>query len=236
MAMTIVPGYDFTVNETPMQSTLYQMIAGATLSGIPLSQIDTSLIGIKLGDSDVSLPSEGWLWKDELGCLWVKSRWGNIRIFRGSYGGQETNRYQRGANTRAPFYEPVNMVEPGFRIVYDNTVPGGANDTTPSSVRLRNDWPVLADKCPYKQLETAVSDAHVRVNLWGFVPLPVSIHAHNFPGLLTFTNTHTYTVGSYPWSHNSKTFGLLLRNLSTPSASTMKWAWGYTPGTPFRRF
>lgn len=236
MAMTIVPGYDFTVNEVPTQALFYQMVAGATITGVPLSQIDTSLIGIKLSDSSVSLPSEGWLWKDNLGCLWVKSRWGNIRIYRGSYGGQETIRYQRGANVRAPYYEPVNLEEPGFRIVYDNTVYGGVSDTLPSSVRLRNDWPVLAEKGLYKGLESAASDAHVRVNLWGFVPVPVSIHAHNFPGLLTYSNTHTYTVGSYPWSANSKTDGLLMRNLATPSASSMKWAWGYTPGMPFMRF
>jgi len=236
MAMSITPGYDFGADEVPTQALFHRMLDSATLTGISITQIDTSLIGIKLSDSDVSLPSEGWIWADQLGCLWVKSRWGNVRVFRGSYGGQETIRYQRGANTRAPYREPVDIMEPGYRIVYDNTVYGGASDTTPSSVRLRNDWPVLGDKGLYKGLETGVSDAYVRVQLWGFTPLPIAGTTHNFPGVLTYSTDHEYTPNSYPWSANSKTDGLVMRTIAAPSSSTMRWAWGYTPGFPWMRF
>ena len=69
--MQIVPGYDFTVNEVPTRAKLEAMTAGMSLTGIDISQIATSLIGTKKGDTSTSLPSEGWLLHDQPGGLWV---------------------------------------------------------------------------------------------------------------------------------------------------------------------
>jgi hypothetical protein len=93
MAMTITPGWDFAYNDVPTRARLELMTAAMSITGIPLSQINTNLVGIKYGDTSVSLPAEGWIWGDTDGSLWVKTRFGKCKFFRGNWGGWETQRY-----------------------------------------------------------------------------------------------------------------------------------------------
>jgi hypothetical protein len=69
------------------------MLDGGSLAGIDISQIDTSIIAIKHGDSNTSLPSEGWLWVDGINSLWVKTAFGNVKLYRAGWGGWETRRF-----------------------------------------------------------------------------------------------------------------------------------------------
>lgn len=103
MAFTIYPGYDFSVHETPTRAKLEQMLSGASIYGIDISNIDATLVGIKINNenSDVSTPGEGWIWKDSQNNLWVKSRFGRLRLRRSNWGGWETMRAWQGPNQSA---------------------------------------------------------------------------------------------------------------------------------------
>lgn len=232
MGHAIVPGYDFGQTEIPTQANFFQMTAGMTITGVDQSYIDSAVIGIKSEDSAVSLPSEGWLWLGPDGSLWVNTRWGPSRVYRANWGGQETKRYMVGNDIRAAYRHPIDMWEPGFRIRFQ----GSTDNTEPSSVHLQHDYPINGDNYLAKHLDTAVSGAHCNVLLWGYVCLPVSIHAHSFPGTLVYNTVQTYLVGNYPMTGTYHVKGLLFRNLAHPSSSTMKWALAYRPGMPHQQY
>jgi hypothetical protein len=93
MSLTIIPGYDFEVNETPTHDKFIRAAKGLQISGIDASHIYGSLIGHSFTTSSaVSLPAEGWLWTDGGGNTWVQTengpvRWGRVQ------GGWETRRW-----------------------------------------------------------------------------------------------------------------------------------------------
>lgn len=97
MAMSITPGYDFAATGVPTRELLQLMTANMSITGIDIGQIATTILGMKVADSSASLPSEGWMWLSQTGTLWVKNRNGNIPLYRGSWGGWETNRFKAGA-------------------------------------------------------------------------------------------------------------------------------------------
>lgn len=101
MALTIKPGYDFGVNEVPTRDTLLRQARKLQITGIGLSLIDATLIAQSIQSaSSPSLPSEGWLWSDGAGNLWVETTNGQCRAHR-AQGGWETRRYSwSGAATK----------------------------------------------------------------------------------------------------------------------------------------
>jgi hypothetical protein len=94
--MRITPGYDFQPTEVPTNATLQQMVAGMSITGIDIQQIDTSLQGVKVGDT-ASLPAEGWMRRDSRNGLWVQSATGPVMLWRANWGGWETVRFRTGA-------------------------------------------------------------------------------------------------------------------------------------------
>jgi hypothetical protein len=96
MAVTIVPGYDFGVNEVPNRETLLRQARFMKLSGIGLDQIDATLVGIKAGTTSgttsSSLPAPGWMWGDPEGSLWVETDHGPVKLKRAG-GGWESVRW-----------------------------------------------------------------------------------------------------------------------------------------------
>lgn len=88
--MIITPGYDFGAHEVPTHAKLEQMVDGMSITGIDIDQIDSTLIGIKVGETDVSLPAAGWLRSDALNALWVRGTHGDVQIYRANYGGLES--------------------------------------------------------------------------------------------------------------------------------------------------
>lgn len=111
MAVTITPGFDFEVNGIPTKELLELMTAGMSITGIDISQIDATLVGMKDEPSSVSLPSEGWLWLDPMGAIHVKTSDGLVRFYRAQWGGWETNRYPIG-NPIETFSLPTAHVSP----------------------------------------------------------------------------------------------------------------------------
>lgn len=89
----ITPGYDFGQNEIPTKETLQLMTAGISITQIDISQIATALIGIKIANTSPSLPAEGWMRVSPAGGLYVTTRWGEVHLYRGCWGGMETRRY-----------------------------------------------------------------------------------------------------------------------------------------------
>lgn len=96
MAITVVPGYDFGVNEVPDRETLLRQARFLQVSGLDLSHIDATLIGYKGGDTSgttsASLPSPGWMWADPGGSVWVETDHGPVKLHRDG-GGFETVRW-----------------------------------------------------------------------------------------------------------------------------------------------
>lgn len=96
MAINIIPGYDFGVNEVPNRETLLRQARYMKISGIGLDQIDASLVGYKSGTTSgttsSSLPAPGWMWADPGGSLWIETDHGPVKLHRDG-GGFESVRY-----------------------------------------------------------------------------------------------------------------------------------------------
>lgn len=175
--MQITPGYDFTVNEIPTRAKLETMTAGMSITGLDISQIDTTLIGIKSGDTTVSLPAEGWLWLDPSGGLWVKNRFGTVHCWRGCWGGLECNRFPMGGNPVTGTF-PYKVGEGG------HVFPVATAHTNESNIawRLNQRSDANSTFAPMRHLETLTTSANPRVALWGGVPWMIEGTFHNKPG------------------------------------------------------
>jgi hypothetical protein len=92
---TLIPGYDFSVNEIPTRDTLLRQAKFLRVTGIDISSIAATLLGLRTGNSDstaASLPAPGWMWADPEGSVWVETDNGPVKIKRAG-GGWESNRY-----------------------------------------------------------------------------------------------------------------------------------------------
>jgi hypothetical protein len=99
---TILPGYDFGVNEVPNRETLCRQARLMKITGVGIGEIDATLVGLKsgtvTGSTDATLPAVGWMWADPGGNLWVSTDHGDVPLKRAG-GGFETVRW---GNTFAP--------------------------------------------------------------------------------------------------------------------------------------
>ncbi len=160
--MRIIPGYDFTQFAVPTKATLQQMLSGASVTAIDITQINTALIGSVLGDTSASMPLEGWLRTDNLNCIWVKDQNGaQIRVDRASWGGWETRRLLLGAkadtfpyDSPARTYSLAARVEPLWITV---------NDTGPTNIVFEGSVGANTLMMNLKCLETALSGFPTRV-------------------------------------------------------------------------
>lgn len=155
MSMRISPGYNFQTNEVPTRAKFQLMLAGASLTGIAISQIDATLVVQSFTSSTgLSLPAEGFLDYDQNGFLWVRGRHGHVHLWRGNWGGWETRRY--------PVYAPLDTI----------TLPNAANsaeamlrahtagNTTESAVGWRHG--TALGRLTSIGIETGVSGVHTR--------------------------------------------------------------------------
>lgn len=97
MALSVTPGYDFSVNEIPTNLKMRTAALGLAISGVPLSALQSAVIGLLNGETSgvtgASMPSQGWLWTDPAGNQWVNGASGPLQISRGR-GGWESMRWE----------------------------------------------------------------------------------------------------------------------------------------------
>lgn len=71
MAISITPGYDFTVQEVPTELLFKRQAEDLKITGIPASQIEGTITAIVFGDttgaSGATPPAVGWIWVDSAG-------------------------------------------------------------------------------------------------------------------------------------------------------------------------
>jgi hypothetical protein len=197
--MKITPGYDFGVTEIPTKAKIQQMLSGGELTGIDISQINTGLIGLKTADSSVSLPAEGWMWVDVQGCVWVQSRFGATKLWRGSWGGMETRRYPQGAPVTNP---PIN----NDRFLYQCA--GGQvgyKTGNPSGSTLASNVFFSAAQCSaerFKNLETGYSGGYTRTLLYGGGWFPAQSISYTAPSYFLSAANNAYEMNTgIPYSN-----------------------------------
>jgi hypothetical protein len=145
--MTITPGYNFDTNEIPTKERLALMTAGMSITGIALSQISTALIGVLIGDTNSTSLAEGWIRRSPAGGLYVWSRWGEVHLWRGAWGGMESRRY--------PFAGGGAFAQ---RVTGHNLAPLSTSTTLESCVVWTRGTPLAADTWrSYKCLDTTPS-------------------------------------------------------------------------------
>lgn len=78
MALSITPGYDYTVNEVPTKAKFEAAAAGLEITGLDLNVISGTIQAILFGDttgaSGGKPPAEGWIWVDPAGNRNVQFR------------------------------------------------------------------------------------------------------------------------------------------------------------------
>jgi hypothetical protein len=135
------------------------MFSGASMYGIDLSLVDTPLLGVRIdGDSDVSTPAEGWLWKDSQNGLWVQSRFGRLRLHRNNWGGWETMRIWQGPNAAGGIWGSDATKPIGARGYIDCS-----NDTKPTSSAFFVSVGGGADTATFVLLDTGLSSSPCRL-------------------------------------------------------------------------
>lgn len=101
----IIPGYDFTITETPNKAKFTLQATELTVTNIDGSKIAPSGLKQLLAIEDTSnatlASSEGSMWISADGTLWGRNRWGLVKVRRPT-GGWETNRFT--INNWVPLY------------------------------------------------------------------------------------------------------------------------------------
>lgn len=161
----ITPGYDFQQNEVPTKETLQLMTAGMSLTNVDISQISTSLIGIKIDQTSPSLP-EGWLRIGPSGTLFVTSRWGEVDLYRAGWGGMCTRRYPIKAQNGTPQRRSLfTLAALGSMTTTESSVFFDQQDPTVSL--LWRGFKPLDTSPSIGVMTTPVPGDHPRFLLWG---------------------------------------------------------------------
>jgi hypothetical protein len=234
MAMTIVPGYDFSVNEVPTNSKLTSMLGNISLTGIDLTQIDGSLVMIRL-ETDTSMPAAGWLRTDTLGNLKGAQIGGTgspLNVYRGNWGGWETQRYRIGEQHDT--FISASGIGPIARGIMD-TVP--TNDTNESNIYLRPRAGGGNDTYAWKALGGGVSGVHAQVVFrGGCMTMCLWSQRKGFPdyaGVQSGVGATALLPQPAPVQNAvvAEARGLLSRSFGTdPGAPTLYWGFGGTIG------
>lgn len=224
MSLTIKPGYDFEVTETPTRDKLLRQARGLDISGIDASFLDANLIAHKTTNSSaVTLPAEGWLWTDGGGNSWVQTARGPVRFFR-SGGGWESRRYQFFGAT----YQQGNKLD----------VTGGAEE---ASVTLRADTTRVDDGGVYSFVahETCVTGAYPVAVGRGAALLSFAASTDWYWQIKTLVRT--YGADGLNWanpldyaSHSQKAFPVALLGHNFANSLAYGWFFGrniYGPGS-----
>jgi len=113
MALSITPGYDFTVNEVPTNAKIQLMLTGMQINDIPKGSIDGSLSGVLYGwltgTTMATLPDEGSILWDISGNMWVKTNTGVVNLWRSGMGGYESVRVKCGDPLEPAQNNPIGV-------------------------------------------------------------------------------------------------------------------------------
>ncbi len=113
MAITITPGYDFTVNEVPTKQTIKLLLDNIEFADIPPANLDAGLLGINYGNLSgntmTTMIGEGNLMYDIHGHVFVLPATGAVCILHNSYGGYETIRFRQGDPLDTGINNPVSV-------------------------------------------------------------------------------------------------------------------------------
>lgn len=220
--MRITPGYTFGTNEVPTRAKLENSLLGITLTGLSASQFPTDVRGLIItATSTPSMVSEGLLWRDGIGALWVNSRWGPVKMFRANWGGWETRRVTMGASS-GTLPQPVGG---GYGRVINPTT----GNTVPSNVIWQN-WATGAAYMYWYPLDTPVSGAYCRILGRG-----ANIVVHNGARLgAAMDEIGEYQAGysgvanlAYPAAANALRLGILLKApAKTAKSTSVRWSPG----------
>lgn len=98
MASSIVPTFDFGVNDVPTRADLIRQAKSLRITGLGLSEIAGGTLGILNGDTSgatgalQSGEAVGMMWVDPTGQTWVQEQSGPVRL-KNYEGGWESRRY-----------------------------------------------------------------------------------------------------------------------------------------------
>lgn len=119
MATTIVPTFDFAVNDIPRQATMRQQAFSLAIDGVSLENLEAGIRAVQFGDvsgaTNALLPGAavGTLWIDAQGNIWAQEQSGPV-VLRRAAGGYETRRYWT-----VPSALHTSIIEPGAPIAVD---------------------------------------------------------------------------------------------------------------------
>ena len=102
MAISISPGYNFSVNEIPTSLLFKRQAEGLKITGIPASQLEGDIVaivfGTNTGASGATPPATGWIWVDGAGHRNIRvtepdatTPFEDVRMWS-AHGGYETSR------------------------------------------------------------------------------------------------------------------------------------------------
>lgn len=223
--MRIVPGYTFAINDTPTRAQLEASLLGLTLTGLTASQFPAGVNGLIITATSTPSMSEGNMWRDGIGSLWVNSRWGPVKIFRANWGGWETRRVTASVLS-GTLPQPVGA---SYGRVYNPTV----GDTAVSNVVYQSMLTVGAPYHHFTPLDTPVSGAYCRLLGRGG-----DIAYHNIARFTTgIDELGEYQAGAsgvnnvvFPCTANAYRIGLVLKAAARTAKSTsVRW----TPGLAY---
>ena len=79
MAHTIVPGYDFAIDEVPTYNKFRLAASRLQINDLDFNDVNTSIRIIlnaqESGGSGATMAAEGWMWYDPNGDLYIRQRW-----------------------------------------------------------------------------------------------------------------------------------------------------------------
>jgi len=222
VSVTIRPGYDFKITETPTRDKLLRQALGLSVSGIDSTYLDSTLLGHDFSSASTPTLSEGWMWTDGGGNTWIETDNGPVRWFR-SQGGWETNRYQwRHADT-APGSKVVRGGGSGSDPYHaDDTV--GMN-TGPAPIGVLED-------------QTAASGDYTRVVGRGIAPFFIGVTDDWFMEKVTLIRTTSTPAVNWsaPIDYSSAYERAAALTLSNALSIGKGWYYGkalWGPGSTF---
>lgn len=157
---TIIPGYDFGVNEAPTREAFLRQARLMKASGLEIDSIDATLIGLKSGNSgttNASLPAQGWLWADPEGSLWVETSHGPCMLKRAG-GGWESVRY----GISFPTGNPAAW-SPGWKVDADSISTPSAQQTDGLNLSNGESGAIRAHHLVFNAINSVV-DSYMFVN------------------------------------------------------------------------
>lgn len=132
MALSIIPGKDFSVNEVPTRAKFLEAALGLQIGGIPIDRIEGTIQAIVFGNvtgaSGGEPPAEGWIWVDPAGNRVVSAS--NVNFGHPTIGAAVDHRMWRSAGGVETARFRAVGASPGFNIPLGQHLWSGLGDQT----------------------------------------------------------------------------------------------------------